>query len=430
MIAPAAHLGYGLRMSTTAHDDPGLATPPWLMQELESVIEELAAFERPSASAGELRAAEWIAARMREHGHHAEIEAERAHGGYWWPLGLLNGAVAVTALTARRWQSLRRPRALATILGAGAAAAIWDELGGGRLWFRRALLPHRETFNVFAEAGDPQGHETVLVVAHHDAAHGGLVFHPALGRLFAERFPERHERSNQTLPIMYATWLGPVLLALGALLRRTGLLRAAALFGAGTAAAMLDIGRSPVVPGANDNLSAVAVLLALARTLAERQTPGVRVLLLSTGSEESFMEGMQGFVRRHRQALDPERTTVLCLECLGSPTLALVEAEGMLRMRPYDERARARLAAAAQAANVKLARGLRTVLATDALVALRRGYATVTLASIDALKFPSNYHSPNDTPANLDWGTVERAFAVTEQFVRANAVTASEQPPT
>ncbi|MGA2454151.1 MAG: M28 family peptidase [Solirubrobacteraceae bacterium] len=417
-------------MSTpTAQRDSALATPSWLARELETVVEELAAFERPSASAGELRAAEWIAARMREHGHRAEIEAERAHGGYWWPLGLLNGAVAVAGLAARRWPSRRGLRALAAALGAGAAAAIWDELGGGRLWFRRALLPHRETFNVLAEAGDPHGEETVLVVAHHDAAHSGLVFHPALPRLFAERFPERHARSNQTLPIMYATWLGPVLVALGALLRRAGLLRAGSLLGAGTAAAMLDIARSPVVPGANDNLSAVAVLLALARALDERPVAGVRVLLLSTGSEESFMEGMQGFMRRHHRTLDPAHTTVLCLECLGSPTLTLVEAEGMLRMRPYDERARARLAAAAQAAGVELTRGLRTVLATDALVALRRGYAAATLASIDAMKFPANYHSPSDTPANLDWGTIERAFAVTEQFVRAGAAEASEQQP-
>jgi hypothetical protein len=423
-------VGYGLRVSTTtAHGDTRLATPSWLARELETVITELAAFERPSASAGELRAAEWIAARMRAHGYRPEIETERAHGGYWWPLGLLNASVAATGLAARRWRSRRGPRALAATLGVGAAAAIWDELSGGRLWFRRALLPHRDTFNVFAEAGDPSGEETVLVVAHHDAAHGGLVFHPALPRLFAERFPERHARSNQTLPIMYATWLGPVLVALGALLRRAGLLRAGSLLGAATTAAMLDIARSPVVPGANDNLSAVAVLLALARSLVERPTPGVRVLLLSTGSEESFMEGMQGFMRRHRGTLDPAHTTVLCLECLGSPTLTLLEAEGMLRMRPYDEHARARLADAARAAGVELARGLRTVLATDALVALRRGYATVTLASIDAMKFPANYHSAKDTPANLDWGTIERAFAVAERFVRANAAASEQQPP-
>jgi Peptidase family M28 len=393
------------------------AGPPWLAQELGAVVHELASFERPSASEGERRAAEWIAARIRQNGHPATVEVERAHGGYWWPLGLLNGGVALAGLAALG-SSSRWTRLLAAGLGVGAAAAIWDEVGGGRLWLRRAVLPHRDTFNVVAEAGDPCGAETVVVVAHHDAAHSGLVFHPGLSRLFAERFPTLHERSNQSLPIVYATWLGPVTVALGSVLGRPGPLRAGSLLAAGAAAAMTDIGRSEVVPGANDNLSAVAVLVALARSLAERPAPGVRVLLLSTGSEESFMEGMQGFMRRHRAALDPARTTVLCLECLGGPTLTLVEAEGMLRMRSYSSAVRRRLAEAADAAGVKLRRGLRTIAATDALVALRRGYAAATLASIDATKFPANYHWPSDTPENLDWGTMERAFAVADQFLR------------
>jgi acetylornithine deacetylase/succinyl-diaminopimelate desuccinylase-like protein len=406
--------------SPTARRDSELTQRPWLKAELETVVHELASFPRASASPGERRAAEWIAARMREHGHDASVEVERAHGGYWWPLGLLNGAVAAVGLAARRSRS-RAIRVLAGAMGAGAAAAIWDELGGGQLWFRRAALPHRDTYNVVAQAGDPNATETIVVVAHHDAAHGGLVFHPFLPELYAERFPEQLERSNQTLPIMYATWLGPVLVALGALLGRAGLLRGGSWLSAAAATAMVDIARSEVVPGANDNLSAVAVLLALARSLGERPAAGVRVLLLSTGSEESFMEGMQGFMRRHGATLDPARTTVLCLECVGSPTLTLIEAEGMLRMRRNSEDARSRVATAAQDVGVELVRGLRTVLATDALVALRRGYAVATLASIDVTKFPSNYHSPRDTPENLRWETIERAFAVTERFVRSAA---------
>jgi acetylornithine deacetylase/succinyl-diaminopimelate desuccinylase-like protein len=408
-------------MSATAADTAlDSAQPPWLADELHAVVDRLAAIERPSASDGERQAAEWIAARMREHGHATRVEVERAHGGYWWPLGLLNGAAVLAGLAVRHRRS-HLVRLLAAAVGAGAAAAIWDDVGGGRLWFRRAALPQRDTFNVVAETGDPDAAETIVVVAHHDAAHSGLVFHPALPRLFAERFPAQHKRAQQTVPIMYATWLGPVFVALGSLLGRAGLVRAGSLLAGCAAAAMLDIGASAVVPGANDNLSAVAVLVALSRALSERPSPGVRVLLLSTGSEESFMEGMQGFIRRHRGALDPDRTTVLCLECVGSPMLTLIEAEGMLRMRPYSESARRRLADAAAALEVELVRGLRTVAATDALVALRRGYAAATLASIDETRFPANYHWPSDTPENLDWGTMQRAFAVTECFVRAAA---------
>lgn len=415
-------------MIEPAANDSRVAADGWLAQELRTVVDQLVGFERPSASAGERRAAEWIAARMREHGHPATVERERAHGGYWWPLGLLNGGVALAGLAARRSRS-RGARLLAGALGVAGAAAIWDEVGGGRLWLRRALFPHRDTFNVVGEVGEAGAPETVVLVTHHDAARSGLVFHPALPRLFAERFPKLHERSSQTVPFMYATWLGPVLVAAGATLGRAGLLRAGSLLAGATAGAMADIARSEVVPGANDNLSAVAVLLALARSLGERPQAGVRVVLLSTGSEESFMEGMQGFMRRHRATLDPAHTTFLCLECVGSPTLVLVEAEGMLRMRPYSEAARRRLAEAAAAAGVELVRGLRTVAATDALVALRRGYAAVTLASVDATKFPANYHWPSDTPENLDWGTIERSFAVAERFIRSTTGLPRRPPP-
>src|SRR5207302_10586591 len=112
----------------------------------------------------------------------------------------------------------RRRRLFAAAVGALGASAIWDDVSGGRLWFRRAALPRRPTWNVVAEAGDRDAPATVVVIAHHDAAHSGLVFHPALARFAADRFPKLHARASQSVPILYAVWLGPVLVALGAAL--------------------------------------------------------------------------------------------------------------------------------------------------------------------------------------------------------------------
>jgi len=145
------------------------------------------------------------------------------------------------------------------------------------------------------------------------------------------------------------------------------------------------------------------------------------VLLVSTGSEESFSEGMQCFGERHFSELDPERTEVLCLEVLGGPTLIVLEGEGMLRMRDYTERMREALADAAATAEVEITRGIRTVAATDAIIALRAGYPTVTLASVAATKLPLNYHWPSDVPDELYWETIEDAIAVCDAFVRRSA---------
>ena len=361
-----------------------------------------------------------IAGHLRALGCEAAIEQERAHGSYWWPLGLCNVLALVGAVAALR-SGGRLARLLASLLSGTAAAALWDDLGHGRRWFRRALLPKRPTWNVVAESGDRAAPRTVVLVAHHDAAHSGLVFHPALARLGPRFLPRLHERASHTLPILYGVWLGPVIVCAGALLGSRRALRAGGVLAAGAVAAMTDIGLRPVVPGANDNLAAVGVLLALARRLRRDPPAGVRVVLLSTGSEESFSEGMQAYGERHFPQLDPRTTDVICLECLGGPTMIVLEGEGMLRMRDYPRQTREELAAAARAAGVDIRRGFRTVGASDALIALRAGYAVATLASIDYTKLPLNYHWPSDTPDALNWNTIDAAIDVCEQFVRTRA---------
>jgi acetylornithine deacetylase/succinyl-diaminopimelate desuccinylase-like protein len=378
---------------------------------IERVIRELASYERPSASEGERRAADWLAGELRGAGcRDVRVEQERAHGGYWWPLGLLNAGSALAALLGRL------PAAL---VGGLASAAVYDDVSGGRLWFRRRTLPHRATWNVVAELGDPDAARTVVFLAHHDAAHSGLVFHPALPRLGMRLVPRLHERANQSIPIIYGTFLGPLSLALWGLLGGRFLRRHGMFYAVGATAVLANIAASRVVPGANDNLSAVGAIVALAHELAERPPEGVCVILLSTGSEEGFMEGMQAFGRRHFAHLDRATTEFVCLECVGSPHLCVVEAEGMLRMRYYTPSSREALARAGAEAGVELLRGLRTVAATDALIALRAGYPSCTLGGIDETKFPAEYHWESDVPDNLDWDSIEGAVEVCLRYLRA-----------
>lgn len=384
------------------------------------LIHELAAMDRPSASDGEHRAAEMIAARLRSLGCRVEIEEERAHGGYWWPIGLVNATTAGAGLLALNRPN-RKLRAIAAALTGIGAAALWDDLGHGRRWFRRALLPHRSTWNVVSETGDPAAQRTVVLIAHHDAAHSGLIFHPVLPRIPLKLMPRWHAKAGTSFPLLYMVWLGPVMVSAGSLLGLRRLTTAGAALAAGATAAMADIGLRAVVPGANDNLAAVGALVAIATALRDEPLDGVRVLLVSTGSEESFSEGMQGFGHRHFGELRHDLTEMICLECLGGPTLVVVEGEGMLRMRDYPAHMREALADAARDAGEPVTRGLRTTAATDAIIPLRAGYDVATLASVDETKLPMNYHWPNDTAENLYWSTIQSAIAVCERFLRRRA---------
>lgn len=385
---------------------------------LRATVEALAAMSRPSASEGERRAAEWIAQRLREQGLEPRIEVERAHGTFWMPLGLLSAAAGLAGLAAAAGG--RRTRRAVAAVGVAATAGVVEDVSAGPHLLRR-VLPRRDTFNVVAEAGDPGADQTLVFLAHHDAAQGGVIFNDKLLTVVADRFPTWYERRKTSPQAMRLVASGPLLVALGALVGLAPLRTLGTVISLSSAAAFADIATRTVVPGANDNLTAVAVVLELARLLRESPVTGVRILLLSTGSEESFMEGMRGFVRRHAGTLPRESTRVVCVESVGSPHLIVIEGEGMIRMRDYPLEMRELLARGARRAGVPVVRGLRLGFATDGLIALRAGYPTATLASVTRYKLPANYHSPHDIPANVQWETVRRAAAVCEAVIREAA---------
>ena len=378
--------------------------------DLRHTIEHLTTWERPSASEGERRAAEWIAGELRELGFAAEVEEERAHGTYWWPVGIFTTLGVLAGLLRRRVGGF--------VLGAFAALGVWDECGLWRGHWTRRWLPERSTWNVVGRAGDPDAERTVVVVAHHDAAHTGLAFDFTAVRWYARTFPDAVERGRVWPGSMQAVFAGPVMVALGSLLGLDRLRKVGMGLSFGSTLSMVDIGARGVVPGANDNLSAVAAMLEVARRLTEEPVSGVRVLLVSTGSEESFEEGMAGFVARHEHELDRESTDIVVLDTVGSPRLILLEGEGMLTRRPYSGALKDTIEAAARDADVDLLREHWLSFGSDALIGLRRGYRTALIASFDEHKLPSNYHQHTDTADRIDYDTVARAAKVTEATVR------------
>ena len=58
-----------------------------------------------------------------------------------------------------------------------------------------------------------------------------------------------HARAGRSFPLMYAVWLGPVLVCAGALLGIRRVLAAGTALAAGATAAMADIGARASVPG-------------------------------------------------------------------------------------------------------------------------------------------------------------------------------------
>lgn len=377
---------------------------------LRSWLEELERIDRPSASEGERRAAEWLVERFGELGAPARIEAEPAHGTYWWPLGIGAALGALGGIAA-----LRGRRLLGGALAAAATAGMASDFPPGKRILRR-LLPSRTTYNVLCELGAPSAERTVVVIAHHDAAHSGLVFHPAIPGI-ADRLG-LIERTDTSPPLMAPVIGGPALAALGAITGRRRLIKLGVLLGLGSTAAMAEIGLRDVVPGANDNGSAVVSLLALAERLVEQPPTGLRVILLSVGSEESFSEGIKAFGERHFPELPRESTFFVCLESTGSPHLLVLRGEGFLKMRDYPPRALALMDGVAEELGIELWPNLRTRSGTDGLESAAAGYETAVIASCTELKQPANYHWWHDLAENVDFGTLADGVRLTEAAIR------------
>jgi hypothetical protein len=357
---------------------------------LRDDVAALAAMERGSASPGERRAAEWVAARLRERGV-AELELRRfrGQGTYAWAhalhlaVALRGGATALAAL-----------------------ASLELDASGRAPWLRR-VLPRTEGTTLIARAGDPHAPATVVLVAHLDTARTGFVWDPRVTTPGATR-----RRATQTVPPYLAPAAAGALLAALPWRRARRLGRAILAVGI---AAELDVARSPHVPGASDNATGVAAAMALVAD----PPPGVRVVGVFCGCEESGMAGMRDWLAYEGRALAPD--LVLGLDTLGAGTPIVLRAEATLLRHRYAEDDLALADEGAARAGVPAPQRWQIGGWTDAVLARFAGLPTISLLSIGPDGAFTNYHRLIDTAERVDWDSVDACLALACGIVEAAA---------
>jgi hypothetical protein len=385
---------------------------------LREVVEALAPIDRTPCSPGERQAAVWLAGRMRAvAGVEVALEDEPSWGTFPpTATGIAVLGMAGAALT------LHGRRAAGALLAAASLAGLVDEVENGPRILRRLVRRRRTTVNVIGRAGDREGKGTLVVLAHHDAPQTGVMFDQTLQRRLHELAPGLVERFKTPLPQWWIGLASPLAALAGVGAGRRAPACAGLVIAALGTAIMVDIWRSPTVQGANDNLSGVAGLVALAELLRERPLAGLRVLLVSCGAEETLQDGVRAFLACHRDELAPGRTWFVNLETVGSPHLVMLEAEGPLWMERYcGPWLRDLLAASAAGLGIELHRGFRARASTDSVIPSRAGYPIATLVSMTNWRSPANYHLRGDVPANLDYATVVNATRLVYELARALA---------
>lgn len=380
------------------------------------LIKGLCAFEhRGPGSDAERRAANWLAEQLRGLGRRARIEPIHVHPEYSLVLALHLLLVLAGSLVA-----LPLPAVGFAMILFAATSLYLDQ--NTRLYLLRRLFFRRASQNVISPGGNPEAPLRVVLTAHYDAAKTGFVFGPR-SHATASRIPESMRMLLGPVRILF--WGAIVPLLLISALRMAGIgdtsLGAIQLIPTVIAlvgiALCLDIALSEVVPGACDNASGVAAVLAVADELGADPPENLDLWVILPGGEECNAEGMAAHLRARRRRSEQGRTVFVNLDSVSYGAPHYVTAEGAIVSYPMDSRLLELCGSLEIDGNPP--GPIRVPLHTDALPARARGLPAVSIVGArDGLGAPY-YHTPDDTPEKVDAVALSTAVELAVALVRA-----------
>jgi hypothetical protein len=361
----------------------------------------------------ERRAAGLLKGRLEQIGRDAELESIDC-----WPNWPVTYAALAVVGVVGSVLSVSAPIAGAAVTFAALLVLFLDATG--LLLTLRRLLGRRASQNVVSrEGGDKPG--VLVLVAHYDSGRSGAAF----GRGLQERRATFGKLVRRTIGPLEPLFWAMTAVFVCCLLRLPGLegtpltvIQFIPTVGLILAVPpLVDVALSAPVPGANDNASGVATVL----RLAERHGGSLEhfdVWVLLTGAQEAVAQGMRGFVRQHRGALERDRTVFVNVDEVGLGTVRFARREGLL------------LASASHRQLVKLCEeiaeddesaGARAIVnrsASDGYAARSAGYPAITITCRNALDYTPGHHRPSDIPERIDPQALERAEGFCDELLR------------
>lgn len=350
---------------------------------------------RGSATAEERKAAEYCSEVLAGYGYRVEMQQFRALTTFSW-LHICFFLWPLVAWLTGSW-----------LLGMIGTILFFLDLN--TIHVLSKVFPTGASQNVIAS--HPRGFgQQVVLVAHLDSSKAGLNFSPKLVKGFRTSF----------LIMVWSLILSPLLLGISSLLggvwRLLALLPPLYLAFASLTLVHREIWNH-YTNGANDNASGVAAVLAVAERLKDELPQGVDLTVLLTGCEESGTYGMLRFLEiygpKFRDAL------FINLDNIGAGRLHYMAGEGMFPVfKAAPELLKACHAVAEANHELGVRQGVYTLLSTDAMPALVRGYKAVSFLGMSDEGLLPNWHWPTDTFENVELATVQTAVEFTTLLVR------------
>jgi hypothetical protein len=167
--------------------------------------------------------------------------------------------------------------------------------------------------------------------------------------------------------------------------------------------------RQPHIEGANDNATAVSILLGIAEALQTAPLQHTEVTLLFTGCEEVACVGMENYLQRSRPR--QESTYWIDLEMVGTGNLCYVTRHGLSYVTEYTpDPEMVKLAARTARKHPELGVIGKEMLILEEVANLRHhGYRAICIAGYDEGGWLPNWHRLSDNLENIEPDTLSRA---------------------
>jgi len=164
-----------------------------------------------------------------------------------------------------------------------------------------------------------------------------------------------------------------------------------------------------VIPGANDNLSAVAVVLALAHHFAARRLKKIELWFISFSCEEC-MRGSKRFVQKHYEELKNSRT--LNFDMVGRGEICIISAEPYYTTKHSFELAKEIQKSTDLPIKVVHFGG------TDAALFSKKGLKAVSLIGLTPQNYPDTWHEMTDTPKIIEPEKLDKTLQATIKYLK------------
>ncbi len=378
---------------------PPTLQPRPLMAHMRALCKEIG--PRPSTSERERWAADYVEEALRRSGI-ADIQRQpfksQNSAGWVMIISFAAGLLAtVLSGLAGRWGGI-----LGSALFAGSGYIFWQLLFVRPPIFQKAIARWTSQNVIATIPAEGQTRQTIYLVGHLDSQKQRFQFPPS---------PFWIMKAQTSLPILLGA-LGSLFSLASALPGYRGgswwLWPLGAAYLWGLLGTVYDE-TQPHVEGANDNATAVSLLLGIAQTLKDRPLRHTDVVLLFTGCEEVGCVGMESYLRQFSPPTD--NTFWIDVEMVGTGDLCYVTKHGISYLTPYfPHPVMVGIADRVARRHPRLGVVGKDMVILEEVASLRRrGYKALCIAGYDERGVLPHWHRLSDTLENIEPDTLSRA---------------------